>query len=87
MKISDMKLSDITHEQACHLAWRLDHKTAMGMLTACAFARGDHGDLPIFEIFKIAGKSEQSAKIHARKVVNYSLEKAKAKLEAKGGAR
>ncbi len=74
------RISDLDYIQRSHFAWRLDHKTAMGLLTACAYARGEHGDLEIAEVFKIAGKSEHSAKIHAAKVLSYSLEQAKAKI-------
>lgn len=67
-----MKVSDLNDDQRSHLAWRLDHKTGCGFLTACAVARGEHGDLPIVDVFKKYGdKSEHAAKIHARKVANY----------------
>ncbi len=75
-----MKLSELTKDQRGHLAWRLDHKTGMGLLTASAYARGEYGDMEVAHIFRLAGKSERAAKIHARKVANYTIEAASAKL-------
>ena len=66
-----MKISDLTTEQKGHLAWRLDAKTYVGYLTACRIARGEFGDDTVFEVFRKAGRSEYSAKIHARKVLNF----------------
>jgi hypothetical protein len=69
-----MNISELTYEQKCHLAWRLDNKTSCGLLTACALARGDFGDISIVDAFiKYGSKSMNSAKIHAGKVINYSL--------------
>jgi hypothetical protein len=68
-----MKLSELSGLQKQHLVWRLDHKTAMGLLTACSFAKGQHGDLDLVDIFKLSGRSDHSAKIHARKVINFTL--------------
>ena len=65
------KISELTKAQKEHLAWRLDHKTYVGYLTACAIARGEHGDLDIVDVFRKADRSERSAKIHARKVLNF----------------
>lgn len=47
--------------------------TGMGLLTACDFAWGEYGDLDLVEVFKRAGRSDHSAKIHARKVINFVL--------------
>lgn len=71
--ISKYRLSNLSETQKGHLAWRLDHKTSMGMLTACRFARGEFGDLTLVNIFQRAGQSIHSAKIHSRKVVNFIL--------------
>lgn len=68
-----MKISELSETQKQHLAWRLDHKTAMGLFTACGYAREDFGDLDLVEVFKRAGRSDHSAKIHARKVINFTL--------------
>ncbi len=69
-----MKLSELNEDQKGHLAWRLDHKTGTGYITACCIARGQHGDLELVEIFKRAGMPEHAAKIHAHKVINYTIE-------------
>jgi hypothetical protein len=45
------KLSELTETQKEHLAWRLDHKTVCGLLTASRIARGEFGDLDIIDIF------------------------------------
>ena len=68
-----MKIAELSEIQKQHLAWRLDHKTGTGLLTACAIARGEHGDLDLVEVFTRAGKSAHSAKIHARKVINFAI--------------
>jgi hypothetical protein len=69
-----MRLSDLTDKKKQHLAWRLDNKTGCGLLTACAVARGDHGDLELVDIFvQYGGRSLHSAKIHARKVINFRV--------------
>ncbi|MGA9769292.1 MAG: Lar family restriction alleviation protein [Blastocatellia bacterium] len=69
-----MKLSELTEDQKGHLAWRLDHKTGTGYITACCIARGEHGNPELVEIFKQAGMTEHAAKIHARKVINYKIQ-------------
>jgi hypothetical protein len=66
-----LKISELTKDQKGHLAWRLDHKTHVGYLTACRIARGELGDLDLIDIFKQAGRTDRSAKIHARKVINF----------------
>jgi predicted membrane GTPase involved in stress response len=71
--VDKLRISDLTDEKKSHLAWRLDHKTYVGYLTACRIARGEFGDDLLVTVFKKAGKSERSAKIHARKVVEYRL--------------
>lgn len=67
-----MNLSELSDHQKGHLAWRLDNKTGCGLITACSVARGDHGDFDLVDIFiRYGGKSSHSAKIHARKVINF----------------
>lgn len=69
-----MKISDLTEIKKEHLAWRLDNKTSCGLITACQIARGRLGDLDLVDIFiQYGGRTEKSAKIHARKVINFSL--------------
>ena len=69
-----MKLSELTELKKQHLAWRLDHNTSCGYLTAISIAKGELGDLDLIEIFKkFGGRSDHSAKILARKVMNFTL--------------
>ncbi|SET40195.1 hypothetical protein SAMN05216326_12511 [Nitrosomonas marina] len=70
-----MRLDQLNLVQRQHLAWRLDHKTACGMLTACQIARlgTEFDSKQVFEVFIWAGKSERSAKIHAGKVERFTL--------------
>lgn len=65
------KLSEIKLIQREHLAWRIDHKTAIGYITAIKIARLQLGDNPINEVFERCGMSPHQAKIHARKVINF----------------
>lgn len=65
------KISELNEDQKGHLAWRLDHKTYCGLITASHIARGDHGDLNLVEIFQGFDMKPHQAKIHARKVMKY----------------
>lgn len=67
-----MKLLELSQAQRDHLIWRLDHKTAMGLLTAIRIVdRMERGDLELVTLFQLAGRSEHSAKIHTRKVIDF----------------
>lgn len=66
-----MKISELSELQKSHLAWRIDHKTAIGFVTAIKIANGKFGDADLITIFKKCGKTDHSAKIHARKVINF----------------
>jgi len=65
------KISELPDYQKRHLAWRLDHKTYVGYLTAGRIANGEFGDQPINEVFEKAGMTPHQAKIHARKVETF----------------
>ena len=67
----ELKISDLTYGQKCHLAWRLDHKTGCGLITASRIAKGELGNLTLYEVFRKMGRSMRSAKIHATKVKNF----------------
>jgi hypothetical protein len=67
------KISQLNSIQKSHLAWRIDNKTGVGMLTAAKIARGDQGDKNLDQIFIECGCTERSAKIYARKVQNFKL--------------
>jgi len=65
-------ISQLTGDQKAHLAWRLDHKTPCGYLTACRVSRGENGNLRLDEVFKAYGNcTPHAAKIHATKVEKY----------------
>ena len=68
-------IATLSEHQAGHLAWRLDHKTAMGMLTAIRIARGDNGwtEKTLLDAFTLGGCTLHSAKCHSRKVVEFVL--------------
>lgn len=80
-----MLLSQLTDDQKSHLAWRLDHNTSCGYVTAGAVARGDHGDMEVVDIFvKYGDRSIRSAKALARKVETFVCDPVvKAKMEVK----
>lgn len=70
-----VKISDLNDDQKSHLAWRLDHNTGCGFLTASAVARGDHGDLDVKEVFINYGDvSARSAAILTKKVLNFVVD-------------
>ena len=69
-----MRISELTDAQKSHLAWRLDNKTSRGLLSACAIARGERGDIELVDAFQRYGdRTEHSAKIHARKVMSFGV--------------
>ncbi len=70
MKSNSTKISELTEPQKSHLVWKLDHNTYVGLLTAMRIANGKFGDMSLFEVFKKADCSDQSAKILSRKVLN-----------------
>ena len=66
------KISELSQIQRGHLAWRLDHKTCCGYITACHIARGDHKeDYVLNKVFEMFDMKPHQAKIHARKVINF----------------
>lgn len=67
------KLSELSETKRSHLAWRIDHHTGTGYLTACRIARIELGDDPINTVFEKCGMTPHRAKIHARKVIKFSL--------------
>lgn len=69
-----MKISELTEPQKEHLAWRLDHNTWCGYLTAGRVARGEMGDMEIEETFMKFDKSKRSAKILAKKVMDFTID-------------
>lgn len=73
MKHTYKKISELTDTQKSHLAWRLERHTYIGMITACAIARGEHGDLPVNEVFAKADMTPHQSKIHARKVMRFKV--------------
>ena len=80
MKIAAaVKVSELDNIQRGHLAWRLDHKTVCGYITATHIARGtgEYGNATLFEIFKLFDCTDHSAKIHSKKVVNFKLKSIK----------
>ena len=70
-----MKISELNQEQRGHLGWRLDHHTAMGLITIGRLIRGEFGDDEIVDIFIKAGKTRRSALAHAKKVEQFYLQK------------
>lgn len=70
-----MRVCELIEVKRQHLAWRLDAKTACGMLTACRIARlgTEFDNQEVYKVFVWAGQTERSAKIHARKVINFRL--------------
>lgn len=73
MKAFEKRIKDLTELQRRHLAWRLDHKTVCGYVTAGHIARlsGDWGMQTLLGVFMIFGCSNHSAKIHSKKVVDF----------------
>lgn len=71
MSATTLKISDLTEAQKGHLAWRLDHKTYVGYLTALRIVRGELGDDLVTRVFEKADMTTHQAKLHARKVVEF----------------
>lgn len=70
-----MLVKNLTNVQLQHLVWRLVRKTYCDYLIACKIARLEtkHKDEEVYQVFKDAGCSERSAKIHAGKVERFVL--------------
>lgn len=66
-----MKISELTDDQKSHLAYRLEHNTYCGAITSCRIAKGEFGDMELEEAFRKADKSPRSAKILAKKVMEF----------------
>jgi hypothetical protein len=76
----ETKISELSEEQKSHLAWRLEHYTFVGYVTAIRIVKGEFGDSTLFEVFEKAGMNPQRAKIHSSRVCNFNtsmLEKIK----------
>jgi hypothetical protein len=73
-KAYETKIKDLSEKQRSHLAWRLDHKTICGYVTAIHIARGNgtYADQTLYEIFTSMECSPRSAKIHSKKVVDFN---------------
>jgi hypothetical protein len=70
---SIVRISDLSPEQRGHMAWRLDHKTACGYLTALRIARMELGDMAVQKVFIVYGCcTRRSAKIQATKCANFN---------------
>ncbi len=71
-----MKLYELNKTQLMHLAWRLDHKTACGLITACRIARleTEFNHKEVWEVFAWTGLSQRSAKIHAGKTERFQAD-------------
>jgi hypothetical protein len=74
-KAYEVKIFELDERQKSHLAWRLDHKTYCGYITAGHIARGngEYGRSTLFDIFKSFECSDHSAKIHSKKVINFGI--------------
>jgi hypothetical protein len=71
-----MKLKELSETQRSHLAFRLDRDTCCGYLTACKIARLEYDDMnewEVWQVFAWAEKTDHSAKILAKKVINFTL--------------
>lgn len=70
-----MMVSELNEDQKSHLIWRIDAKTGCGLGWARAVAECRGGeDMDLVDVFIKAGKTPQSAKIHARKVINFRID-------------
>lgn len=64
-------ISEITHEQKCHMAWRGDRYTGFGVFEIARMCRGEYGDMPIDEAFRKLDMSPHQSKVHAAAVCKY----------------
>lgn len=69
------RVKDLCENKRMHLAWRLDHKTYCGMITASRICRleTNHKDMYLPDLFKLFDMTDHSAKIHSTKVCNFKL--------------
>jgi len=70
-----MRVSELTEDQKSHLIWRIDAKTGCGIGWARAVAECRGGeDMDLVDVFVQAGKTKRSAQIHARKIINFTID-------------
>ena len=55
------------------MAYRLDHNTCCGYLTAGRIARGEFGDMEVVDVFLKADRTLRSAQVLARKVEQFTI--------------
>ena len=71
------KISELSETLRAHMAWRLDHNTACGYLTACGICSLRYEawkNMPINQIFEKAGDvSPHKAKILSTKVLKFKI--------------
>lgn len=68
------KISELTYDQKCHMAWRIDRYTGWGILSAARLMRGQLGDMGIEDAFLKCDMTPRAAKLHSAAVVKYSPE-------------
>jgi hypothetical protein len=64
-------LSELSYDQKCNLAWRIDKYTGTGLLTAARIARAECGDMPINEALEMCEMTSRQAKLHATRTLQY----------------
>jgi len=65
-------ISELTHDQKCHMAWRADRYTGFGLIKISGLCRGEYGDMAVNEAFEILDMKPRQAKWHASAVVKYN---------------
>lgn len=68
------KLKELTYDQRCHLAYRLDKYTWCGLLSAsrlCRLEVDSYNEMPVNVVLESFDMSKHKAKIHSTKVMNF----------------
>lgn len=73
-------ISQLTEAQRGHMTWRLDAKTACGLITAQRLARLKLGDLDVADVFvRYGGCTRHSARCHAAMVRKFAINEDRSK--------
>jgi hypothetical protein len=66
-------ISELNEIKRMNLAWRIDSKTHISYFNAIKIAKIEVWDIPLNKVFEYCGMTPHQAKIHARKVINFTI--------------
>ena len=73
MSVSEVKVQQLSDYMKGHLAWYLDNKTCIGMITAAHICRGqgEWKEITLMQVFTWAGLNKRQAMYHSNKLFKF----------------